>query len=122
MRSINKKTVVICVLVLVSLISFIPFSLAGNKIQTKTATKSTSLNVDTSNPDEWVTLNMAPDWIMIINGNTYVGKGDRYIAWEGEYPDWSCTLDFPSSSSYRGRVNEIEFTFQLWEVVDTNFW
>ena len=122
MNRIDKKLLILGVVIAIAVVSFSSTVFAGNKTQTATATRSTGLNIDTSNPDEWITLNMAPDWIMIINGNTYVGKGDRYIAWEGEYPDWSCTLDFPSSSSYRGRVNEIEFTFQLWEVVDTNFW
>jgi len=109
MKGVHKKFLILGVVIAIAVVSFSSTVFAGNKTQATTGTRSTGLDIDTSNPDEWVTLNMAPDWIMIINGNTYVGKGDRYIAWEGEYYDWSCTL--PG-----------EFVFQLWEVVDTNFW
>ena len=109
MKGVHKKFLILGVVIAIAVVSFSSTVFAGNKTQAATGTRSSDLDIDTSNPDEWVTLNMVPDWIMIINGNTYVGKGDRYIAWEGEYYDWSCTLTG-------------EFVFQLWEVVDTNFW
>ena len=109
MKGIHKKLLILGVVIAIAVIPFSSTVFAGNKTQTATATTPTGLDIDTSNPDMWITLNMAPDWIMIINGNTYVGKGDRYIAWEGEYYDWSCS-------------HTADFTFQLWEVVDTNFW